>query len=81
MKQRFLVLLLAIGLLVVLVVLNALTYVQKQTEADSEFNPNRSTFNPAATGDPIYFSDPQTQKYVRLDAALYRRIESGDIRL
>ena len=50
MKQRFLVLLLGVGLIVVLVILNALTYVQKQAETDSEFNPNRSTYNPAATG-------------------------------
>jgi hypothetical protein len=50
MKQRFLVLLLGIGLIGVLVILNALTYVQKQTETDSEFNPNRSTYNSAATG-------------------------------
>jgi hypothetical protein len=50
MKQRLSILLLAIGLIVLLVSLNALTYVQKQEEADSELAPNRSTYNPAATG-------------------------------
>jgi fatty-acyl-CoA synthase len=41
----------------------------------------REGFNPAATRDPIYFNDPQTHAFVRLDPALYRRIESGDVRL
>jgi fatty-acyl-CoA synthase len=41
----------------------------------------RQSFNPAATSDPIYFNDPQTNAFVRLDPALYRRIESGEIRL
>jgi fatty-acyl-CoA synthase len=38
-------------------------------------------FNPAASKDPIYFSDPQKQAFVRLDPPLYQRIESGDVRL
>jgi fatty-acyl-CoA synthase len=38
-------------------------------------------FDPAATGDPIYFSDPQARAFVALDAALYQRIERGDVRL
>ncbi len=41
----------------------------------------RQSFNPAATGDPIYFNDPQAKAFVRLDPALYRRIESGEMRL
>lgn len=41
----------------------------------------RESFNPAATSDPIYFNDPQAKAFVRLDPALYRRIESGEIRL
>ena len=41
----------------------------------------RQGFNPAATADPIYFNDPQTKAFVRLDPALYRRIESEDVRL
>jgi fatty-acyl-CoA synthase len=41
----------------------------------------RDGFNPAATSDPIYFNDPQAGAFVPLDAALYRRIENGDIRL
>ncbi len=41
----------------------------------------REGFNPAATSDPIYFNDPQAKSFVRLDPALYRRIESGEVRL
>ena len=41
----------------------------------------REGFNPAATADPIYFNDPQAKAFVRLDPTLYRRIESGDVRL
>jgi fatty-acyl-CoA synthase len=41
----------------------------------------REGFNPGASGDPIYFNDPQSHAFVRLDAALYRRIESGEVRL
>jgi fatty-acyl-CoA synthase len=41
----------------------------------------REGFNPAATSDPIYFNDPQAKAFVLLDPALYRRIESGDVRL
>jgi fatty-acyl-CoA synthase len=38
-------------------------------------------FNPAATSDPIFFNDPQAQAFVRMNAALYSRIERGDVRL
>jgi fatty-acyl-CoA synthase len=32
-------------------------------------------------GDPIYFNDPETKAFVRLDPALYQRIQDGDVRL
>ena len=42
----------------------------------------REGFNPAATTDPIYFNDPQSATpSCRSTPALYRRIESGEIRL
>jgi fatty-acyl-CoA synthase len=41
----------------------------------------RESFNPAATNDPIYFNDPQAKAFVRLDPVLYRRIESGEVRV
>jgi fatty-acyl-CoA synthase len=37
--------------------------------------------DPAASADPIYFNDPARDAFVRLDADLYRRIRSGDVRL
>jgi fatty-acyl-CoA synthase len=51
------------------------TFKQKKVELV------REGFNPAATSDPIYFNDPQAKAFVLLDPALYRRIESGDVRL
>ena len=41
----------------------------------------REGFDPAASGDAIYFDDPSQQAYVRLDGALFERIEAGRIRL
>jgi fatty-acyl-CoA synthase len=38
-------------------------------------------FDPAVTGDPIYFNDPERQAFVPLDPALYRRICNGEVRL
>jgi fatty-acyl-CoA synthase len=41
----------------------------------------REGFDPAASGDTIYFDDPSQQAYVRLDGALFERIKSGAVRL
>ncbi len=41
----------------------------------------REGFDPAATGDAIYFDDPSQQAYVRLDDALFERIKAGAFRL
>ena len=38
-------------------------------------------FTPAGIADAIYFSDPQSGGFVRLDAALHERIETGQVRL
>ncbi|SDB25472.1 long-chain-acyl-CoA synthetase [Bauldia litoralis] len=40
----------------------------------------REGFDPSQTHDPIYFDDPAAAQLVRIDAALHRRIHSGDIR-
>jgi hypothetical protein len=45
-----------VGLVGVLVLLNALTYVQNQKEPDSELRPNRSTYNVGATGTQAFFT-------------------------
>jgi fatty-acyl-CoA synthase len=41
----------------------------------------RQGFDPAASGDTIYFDDPSQQAYVRLDDALLERINAGAVRL
>jgi fatty-acyl-CoA synthase len=41
----------------------------------------RQGFDPAGTGDPIYFNDPASQSFVRLDKDLYDRIQTGEVRV
>jgi fatty-acyl-CoA synthase len=41
----------------------------------------RQGFDPAASGDAVYFDDPSQQAYVRLDNALFERIKAGAVRL
>ena len=60
--------------------------IQEQMEMTGTFKQKkvdlvREGFNPATIKDPIYFNDPQTRAFVRLDPALHNRIENGDIRL
>lgn len=50
MKQRLFVLMTFVLLAVLLIGLNAASYVQKDKTRDTEFAPNRSTFNNGATG-------------------------------
>jgi fatty-acyl-CoA synthase len=38
-------------------------------------------FDPGAIADPIYFNDPASKSFVRLDAAGYDRIRAGQMRL
>ena len=40
----------------------------------------RDGFDPAATSDAIYFDDPASDAFVRLDQALYERIKAGIVR-
>jgi len=41
----------------------------------------RQGYDPVATTDVIYFNDPERQAFVRLDKALYERIQTGQFRL
>jgi hypothetical protein len=50
MKQKLLIFLVLVLLILLLGGLNAATYVQKQKVADTEFSPNRSTYNAGSTG-------------------------------
>jgi len=40
----------------------------------------RQGYDPSATSDVLYFNHPESQAFVRLDAALYGRIQAGEIR-
>jgi fatty-acyl-CoA synthase len=55
-------------------------------ETTGTFKPNkqrlsREAYNPALTADPVYFNDRLSNAFVTLDAGLYERIRSGDLRL
>ncbi len=41
----------------------------------------REGFDPTTTRDPTYFDDAATGAYLRLDAALYARIQAGEVRI
>jgi fatty-acyl-CoA synthase len=40
----------------------------------------RQGYDPASTGDALYFNHPERQAFVRLDQALYERIQAGEVR-
>lgn len=56
MRQKLFIFLTLIGLVVILIGLNAASYVQKQKLPDSEMTPNRSTYNPGSTGTQAFYS-------------------------
>jgi hypothetical protein len=56
MKQKFLIFLVLIFLVLLLAGLNAATYVQKEKVADTEFGPNRSTYNSGSTGTQAFYT-------------------------
>ncbi len=55
----------------------AATATFKHTKGDVQ----REGFDPAATSDPIYFDNPASEAFVRLDGALYVRLANGKVRL
>ncbi len=55
MKQKFLIFAALIVLIIVLVGLNAVSYTQKEKEPDTEFSPNRSSWNAGATGTRAFY--------------------------
>ncbi|PYS97974.1 MAG: hypothetical protein DMF63_18145 [Acidobacteria bacterium] len=56
MKQKLLIFLVLIFLVLLLAGLNAATYVQKEKVADTEFAPNRSTYNSGSTGTQAFYA-------------------------
>ena len=58
--------------------------IRREIEVTGTFKHRKAagpSYDPAASPDPIYFSDPTREAFVRLDADLYRRIQSGAVRL
>ncbi len=55
MRQKFLIVIALIFLVVLLVGLNAASYTQKEELPDSEFLPNRSTYHVGATGTRAFY--------------------------
>jgi fatty-acyl-CoA synthase len=60
--------------------------LQQSIDATSTFKQRkidlvRDGFDPSRTSEPLYFDDGRVGAYVPLDPDLYRRIESGEIRL
>ncbi len=55
MRQKLFIILALIFLIIVLIGLNAASYVQKDKTPDSEFSPNRSTYNTGATGTRAFY--------------------------
>ncbi|MBS1793161.1 MAG: DUF4350 domain-containing protein [Acidobacteria bacterium] len=55
MRQKIFIILGLALLILVLIGLNAVSYTQKEAETESEGRPNRSTYNPGATGTRAFF--------------------------
>ena len=75
MKGRLAIFITVALMLVILVALNAASYVRVEDEVLSEFNPNRSTFNADATGTRAFYtfleqSGHQVSRWGRPPAAL-----------
>ena len=50
MRQRLAIIITIVGVLVLLIALNTASYVGKEQQPDTEYSPDRSTYNPGATG-------------------------------
>ena len=60
--------------------------LKDRIDATATFKPDktalkRENFDLTVVRDPIYFDDPEQGAYVRLDAALYERIDAGKVRV
>lgn len=42
---------------------------------------SRQGFDPSGTDDPLYFNDPVSQSFVRIEPQLYERIVGGQVRI
>lgn len=56
MRQHFLILIFLVLVIAVLVGLNAVSYTKTEQRADSEYAPNRSSYNSGATGSSAFYA-------------------------
>ena len=59
--------------------------IRTQMEVTATFKYTKSAlvhegYDPAASSDVVYFNDPERHAFIRLDGALYARIQTGQIR-
>jgi fatty-acyl-CoA synthase len=60
--------------------------IREEIEMTSTFKPKkldlaREGYDPAVTADAIYFNDRASQSFVKVDAVLYERLQTGNLRL
>jgi fatty-acyl-CoA synthase len=60
--------------------------IRREVETTATFKPlknilQRDSYDPAASGDAVYFHHKERRAYVRLDKELYDRIQLGHVRL
>ena len=79
MRQKLFIFLGLIFLIVLLVGLNAASFVQKETVPDNEFNPNRSTYNSGATGIRAFYEllNETGRKAVRWQEPMAALVSNG----
>lgn len=75
MRQRLIIFVTVVAVVVVLIALNAASYVRVEYQADSEFLPDRSTFNAGPTGTQAFYdylreSDRQVMRWRESTSAL-----------
>ncbi len=60
--------------------------IREEIEATGTFKPKkadlvRESYDPSATEDTIYFNDPVSQSFVKIDPELFEKIQSGKVRV
>ncbi|HEX6186791.1 MAG TPA: DUF4350 domain-containing protein [Pyrinomonadaceae bacterium] len=80
MRQRLIVIITLVAVIVVLIALNAASYVRIESAGDSEVSPDRSTFNSGATGtQALYdFLDESGQPVMRWRESTSSLLASAD---
>ena len=80
MRQRFAIIITIAVVLLLLVALNAASYVSEKRQPDTEFNPDRSTYNAGATGTRALYDllAESGRKVMRWSEEPYTLLNAGD---